>query len=204
MRFANSVDSLLILYITIKCKITKTFILIMKTFWIIISLLFCSNAFAGTRVFFSPSNQCENKIIKLINESEESIDAAIYSINNVDIVEALKKAHKRGVKIRILTDRLQASNKSSKVRELYDSGINIRVHSKHKIEHNKFSVYDGKIAATGSYNWTEPATTKNSENCVFFVNDSSTIEEYQDRFNYLWQINKKYKSELWFNRGEDE
>lgn len=96
------------------------------------------------QVYFSPSSKCENSIVKLINQSEESISAAVYAINNDAIVEALKKAHDRNVNIRILTDRLQASNRSSKVRELYDYGINIRVHSKFKIEHNKFAVYDEK------------------------------------------------------------
>lgn len=154
------------------------------------------------QIFFSPSNRCENSIIKLINQSEERIDVVVYAINNDDIVEALKKAQDRGVKIRILTDRLQASNKYSKVRELYNYGINIRVHSKHKIEHNKFAVFDNNVAMTGSYNWTNPATEKNSENCVFFFRDRDAIEKYQNRFEYLWQINTKTKSDKWFEKKE--
>lgn len=152
------------------------------------------------KVFFSPSLKCEAKIVDLINKSEERIDAAVYAINNDDIVCALKKAHDRGVKIRILTDRLQASNKSSKVRELYNYGINIRVHSKFKIEHNKFAVFDGKVASSGSYNWTNPASDKNSENCIFFIRNRQAVCEFQDRFNYLWRINTKTKSDLWFER----
>lgn len=166
---------------------------------LIIFLLNASIALADdTKVFFSPSAKCENSIVKLINESNSSIDAAIYAINNNEIVCALKKAYDRGVKVRILTDRLQASNKYSKVRELYDYGINIRVHSKHKIEHNKFAVFDEKIASSGSYNWTNPATEKNSENCVFFIKNKNVVREYLDRFNYLWKINTKKKSDLWF------
>lgn len=52
--------------------------------------------------------------MKLINNSELTIDAAIYAINNDEIVNALKKANNRGVKIRILTDRLQAAGKIQK------------------------------------------------------------------------------------------
>jgi len=152
-------------------------------------------------IYFSPSARCENKIIKYIKQSEEQIDAAVYAINNDNIVEALKKAHDRGVKIRILTDRLQASNKSSKVKELRKYGINIRVHSKFKIEHNKFAVFDKKVATSGSYNWTNPATEKNSENCAFFIKNQDAVKEYQDRFEYLWRINTKKKSEAWFERN---
>lgn len=151
-------------------------------------------------IFFSPSTKCENSIIRLINKSETTIDAAVYAINNDEIVKALKKASRRGVKIRILTDRFQASNRSSKVRELHDCGINIRVHSKYKIEHNKFAVFDGKIASSGSYNWTNPATSKNSENCIFFNRNKEAVKEYLDRFEYLWKINTKKKSDEWFER----
>lgn len=156
--------------------------------------------YAGMSAFFTPSKKCENSIIQRIDKAEKSIDAAIYAINNKDIVEALKNAHKRGVKIRILTDKLQASNKNSEVTELYEFGIKIRVNSKHKIEHNKFAIFDFNSVVTGSYNWTEPASDKNSENCLFFNRNKKTIQEYQDRFNYLWQINTKKNSDKWFIR----
>ncbi len=169
----------------------------------IISLLLLWQAYpsyAGMSVFFTPSDKCEISIIGEINKAEENIDAAVYAINNQDIVDALKDAHRRGVKIRILTDRLQASQKKSKVRELHDFGINIRVNSKHKIEHNKFAVFDAESVVTGSFNWTEPASKKNSENCLFFNHDRKTVRLYHNRFNYLWRINTRKKSEQWFNR----
>lgn len=155
---------------------------------------------AKTEIYFSPSLRCENNIIKFINKSEEQIDVAVYAINNRNIVKALKKAHDRGVKVRILTDRLQAAAKSSKVSELKEYGINLRVHSKYKIEHNKFAVFDEKIAVSGSYNWTNPATEKNSENCAFFIRNKDAVKEFQDRFEYLWRVNTKKKSDEWFER----
>lgn len=72
-------------------------------------------AFAKTEVLFTPSLQCENKIEQLIDKSKYSVDIAVYSINNIKLVEAIERAHQRGIKIRILTDRLQAASKSSGV-----------------------------------------------------------------------------------------
>jgi phosphatidylserine/phosphatidylglycerophosphate/cardiolipin synthase-like enzyme len=166
----------------------------------IIFFFITSPALADMKAFFSPSLNCENNIVKYIDKAQKSIDAAVYSINNKDIVKALKRAHDRGVKLRILTDRQQAGRKTSKVIELHDYGIKIRVNSKHKIEHNKFAVFDFDSVTTGSYNWTEPASTKNSENCLFFNRNKSTVREYHDRFNYLWQMNTRKSSEKWFNR----
>lgn len=150
------------------------------------------------QVAFSPSKECEDIIVNLINESKEKIDVAVYAINNDNIVKALKSADKKGIKIRILTDKLQARQKSSKVLDLYQSGLNIRVHSKYKIEHNKFAIFDDKYVITGSYNWTNPASKKNSENCLLSVENEDIIADYQSRFDYLWRINTKKKSDAWF------
>ena len=169
-------------------------------FTIITIMLFSLPCSAMVDIKFTPSNDCENTIITYIDNSQNHIDIAIYSINNNQIVNALKRAHKRGVKIRILTDKLQAASKSSKVVELYKYGINIRVNSKHKIEHNKFAIYDKQSASSGSFNWTNPASTKNSENCIFITNNTSAIDAYLKRFEYLWQINTKEKSDKWFKQ----
>ncbi len=173
----------------------------LKRFLLIVIYLCFFSAYtkaAEIRVYFSPSPLCEQNLISFIDKAKVSIDAAVYAINDEKIVQALKKAQDRGVKIRILTDRLQASNKNSKVRELYNYGINIRVHSKHKIEHNKFAVFDSQSTLSGSYNWTNPAGDKNSENCIFFVEDSQISETFAKRFNYLWQVNSQEKSDKWF------
>lgn len=168
-------------------------------FFIIFALSACS-LINNDKVAFSPSSKCENLIIKQINNSKYTIDVVVYAINNNNIVNALKKAHQKGVTVRILTDKLQASHKSSKVIDLYNAGLNIRVHSKHKIEHNKFAIFDKNTVLTGSYNWTNAATSRNSENCYLIVENKDIVEEYNSRFSYLWQINTKKKSEQWFKK----
>ena len=42
-------------------------------------------------IYFTPSLDCENNIIKRINNAQK-IDIAVYSINNVNIFNALLKA----------------------------------------------------------------------------------------------------------------
>ena len=86
-------------------------------------------------------------------------------------------AKDRGAKIRIITDRLMAKNKSSLVEELSDAGIPVLTNVKHKIEHNKFAVFGGRVVVTGSYNWTNNATKSNSENCLFFEQPNKEYSE---------------------------
>ena len=157
-------------------------------------------AFSEVEIAFTPSDECEKRIVGLIDKSQKSIDIAVYSINNQQIVEALERAKQRNVTLRILTDRLQASSKYSKVTEMHDKGLDVRVHTKNKIEHNKFAIFDGKAVSTGSYNWTNAASDKNSENCLFLLKDPINVKTYQERFEVLWKENTQDKSEQWFEK----
>ena len=120
--------------------------------------------------------------------AQATLDIAIYSINNVKIVEALRDAKGRGVKIRILIDRVQANGVGNRetTLSLKNDGFDVRIHSKNKIQHNKFAVADGVRVETGSFNWTMPAEHSNEENCLF-VNDPVIASAYAKHFRgHLW------------------
>ena len=68
------------------------------------------------RVYFSPGLDCENEIIKNINNAN-NIDVAVYSITNHNIRDALIAAHKRGANIRIIADYQQSKGKHSVTKE---------------------------------------------------------------------------------------
>ncbi len=139
------------------------------------------------RVYFSPGTDCEDNIIHEI-QFAKTIDIAIYSITNHDIANAIINAHNNGKNIRIITDRLQSHGKHSLTNTLESAGIPIRTNKHHKIEHNKFAIFDNRMVITGSYNWTESATTSNSENCIFIHN---ATRQYVNRFEYLWKLYDK-------------
>jgi len=43
---------------------------------------------------------------------------------------------------------------------------------------------------TGSYNWSKSAEEKNQENLLEFIDEEEIIEIYQERLDYLWELNK--------------
>jgi len=157
-------------------------------------------AFADTQVFFTPGEDCRTNLVALINRAQKTLDIAVYSLTDKTLSEALEEAHARGVKVRILTDRSQAQNKNAKIYSLYAAGVPIKVHSVHRLEHNKFVVIDGKYVETGSYNWTNSAADSNSENCLFMWNDPDTVGAYQARFDELWRLNPRSVSDRWFEK----
>ena len=136
------------------------------------------------RVFFTPSTDCETNIVDYINKSNK-IDIAVYSITNPYIANSLLKAHNRGAVIRVVTDRTQAKGKGSLIQKIKSAGIPVLTNKKHKIEHNKFAIFDDKYIVSGSYNWTTNASKYNSENCLFF---NQRHDEYSSRFEYLWKL----------------
>lgn len=141
----------------------------------------------GVKVFFTPSTDCEKNIVKAINNADK-MEIAVYSITNPAITNSLIAAHNRGATIRIVTDRTQAKGKGSLVSKIKAAGIPVLTNHKHKIEHNKFAVFDDIHVVSGSYNWTTNASKYNSENCVFFDQQN---KEFSYRFDYLWNLYNK-------------
>ena len=141
----------------------------------------------AVRVFFTPSTDCEKNVIAAINNAQK-MEIAVYSITNPGITDAIIAAHNRGAAIRIVTDRQMAKGKGSSVEKIRNAGIPVLTNKKHKIEHNKFAVFDDVHVVSGSYNWTTNASKYNSENCIFF---DQPEKEFTHRFEYLWDLYQK-------------
>ncbi len=147
------------------------------------------------------TKRCETEVIKLINNSTQTIDIAVYSINNDHIIKALEQAKARNVKIQILTDRIQAFGKSSKVKQLHNKGFDIKIHSHDRIMHHNFAIFDNAKDIEGSFNWTYSAANKNAEDCNV-IKSKKDIRTLRNRFDRLWQINKREPSECYFKNME--
>jgi len=139
-------------------------------------------------VYFSPGNGIMGRIVKEINNSGKSIDIAMYSFTKREIAQALVKAKKRGVNIRIVLDKQRSSNKYNKYRYFMNNGITPKLID--RTMHNKFAIIDGKLVITGSYNWTANAERNNYENILFIRNSPKLVKAYLNEFEGLWRIGK--------------
>lgn len=148
--------------------------------------------------------ECEKKLVDLIESASEYIDVSVYAINNKPLTDALIAAHRRGVRLRVLTDRTQAAGPSSRVWDLIDAGVPLRVHSHKKIMHTKVGIYDGRSVSSGSLNWTEPAVHKNEEVCDIFVDDPDYAAQHQKLFDLRWEANSPEKSDEWIEARKKE
>lgn len=143
--------------------------------------------------YFSPDRGAADVVIGFIDRCNVSIDAAVYSITHDGIAGALIRAHERGVAVRILMDKTQAGNQYADDERMAAVGIPVIRDTVTGLMHHKFMIGDAateeRAMATGSFNWTANADTKNMENFVI-IRLKYTIDEFQAEFDRLWALNQ--------------
>jgi phosphatidylserine/phosphatidylglycerophosphate/cardiolipin synthase-like enzyme len=143
----------------------------------------------GIKVYFSPNGGCQQAVVAEIRKATRTIDIAMYYLSSRDIAQALVKAQGRDVQVRIVLDQGQEIESASKSGYLIKRGFQVRYHLGFGLMHNKFAIMDGKSLITGSFNWTSTAEERNEEN-LLIITDEETIEQYKQRFDYLWNTSR--------------
>jgi phosphatidylserine/phosphatidylglycerophosphate/cardiolipin synthase-like enzyme len=139
-------------------------------------------------VCFSPDETCDEKLISFVGKAEKSIDMAIYDINLDQLVHKLLVQSKK-LKVRIVVDQRQSKGSHSLVSTLIKGGADVRYGHQRGIMHDKFTIVDGKMIETGSFNYTNHATQANQENQVYLAS-KSVVSRYQERFEHIWETAK--------------
>ena len=151
---------------------------------------------AGTaspaEVHFSPDEGIRRHLLHAIRDSRQQIDVAMYQFTSIELAEALTTAKHRGVRVRVLTDQEKATSGGPAIRILREKGIELRSLgvSEQSLMHHKFAVFDDRVVATGSYNWTNTAERANYENLVLF-DDRDVVARFTREFQRLWQSAKE-------------
>jgi len=127
----------------------------------------------------------KSEIISLINSASKSLYAAVYDINDSDIVSALLSAHKKGIDVKVVMDDMQAETEKDIVSPLNSAGILKTDNNKSALMHDKFVVIDGSKVLTGSTNWTENCLFYNNNNSLLIISDKLTAD-YTTEFNEMW------------------
>ena len=136
--------------------------------------------------FFSPDDDCAGKIIDLFSQARASVDICVFTITDNRIAEAMEKAHRRRVQIRVISDDEKSMDAGSDIDRFERFGIPVRVDRSEHHMHHKFAVFDKNKLLTGSYNWTRSASLHNDENFLI-TGDSGLIKIFTRMFDKLWR-----------------
>ncbi len=133
-------------------------------------------------VYFSPRGGCTEAVVAALAAARQSVHVQAYSFTSAPIAEALLDAQKRGVKIQIVLDRSQRSEKYSSFKFFENEHIPVAIDAKHAIAHNKIMLIDGQKIITGSFNFTRSAENDNAENLLLITGRPALYEAYEQNF----------------------
>lgn len=143
-----------------------------------------SRAAQPVTVCFSPPARggCDPTatVVRAVDGAHKTIRIQIYAFTARPILDALLRARRRGVDVRVIVDRSQFDRDrydTSAVSGLAAAGIPILVDTVPGLMHDKVMIVDGREVLTGSFNYTWSAEHRNAEN-LLLLRDAPLAADY--------------------------
>lgn len=138
---------------------------------------------ATLEVFFPPNDSTSHRLVELIDASTESIVFMASNFTSNPLSDAMITAESRGVNVSGIMDAENAiSDTGSDYQAMLAAGIQVVLDKDPGNMHHKVLVFDKKIVAFGSYNFTASAEKYNDEN-LLIIHDPELaarfLAEYQ-------------------------
>ena len=161
-----------------------------------VALVFPANSDAApsVEIYYAPEDLPGERLAALYGNARHYIYVAIFGITYPPIVKALVAAHKRGVNVRVITDRerLNDPKQRTAVETLSLAGIPIKVNRHENLMHLKQVVMDDEINTSGSMNQTGSGNRYNDERLDVFT-DPVTSARARDKFLAMWKDTERYQ-----------
>ncbi|MEI8306475.1 MAG: phospholipase D-like domain-containing protein [Chloroflexales bacterium] len=125
----------------------------------------------------------EHAIIADIDAATRSVDMATYEYNLTSVADALVRARRRGVKVRVALDRenLDDPTMAQWAGAAQDAKIPVTWEQTDAFMHSKFIIVDAKVVWTGSWNATNNDTYRNNNN-LLRITAPALVANYQAEF----------------------
>ena len=109
-------------------------------------------------------------------------------------MKALVAAKKRGVDVRIITDRekLNDKNQRAALKTLNIASVPIKINRHDGLMHVKQAVVDDHVNTSGSFNQTSSAARYNDERLDVF-HDAGTTHRAKEKFLKMWGDHARYE-----------
>src|SRR5262249_57111147 len=127
------------------------------------------------QVCFSPPlpQGCDptRTVVQALSSAQHQILVQAFSFTSAPIAKAIADARKRGVDVRVILDKSNATRGYSAATFLEHADVPVLIDA-HAIAHNKVMIIDGQTVITGSFNFTKAAEQNNAENLVLMHNSA--------------------------------
>ena len=123
-------------------------------------------------------------LIALLDSATKSLDAAVYSVSAQPIMQALERACRRGVRVRLLLERGTFHGQP------FPSCVQLQLDNNRRLMHDKFVIVDGETVWSGSTNWTRAGIYFDANNAIQIV-DQAVARAYEAEFTQMF-VQKRF------------
>ena len=124
---------------------------------------------------------CAALIADEVAAASASLLVQAYNFTEKRIVASLLDAHRRGVPVTVIVDKISMHQRGEGVSAVRAAGIPVFIDRKPHIAHNKVIVIDGATVITGSFNFSASAQCCNAEN-LLIVHSPALAAAYAANF----------------------
>jgi phosphatidylserine/phosphatidylglycerophosphate/cardiolipin synthase-like enzyme len=121
--------------------------------------------------------------VQTIDGARSTVLVQAYSFTSQPIAEAIVRAHERGIKVHVLLDKSQRTQKYTAAHILVQAGISVLIDAAHAIAHSKVMIIDTETVITGSFNFTKAAEERNAEN-LLIIRSSDLAHRYLNNWHF--------------------
>jgi phosphatidylserine/phosphatidylglycerophosphate/cardiolipin synthase-like enzyme len=166
-------------------------------FWLLTVVLVGANwdtSTASVEVWYGPEDRPLERVVQIYDHAKRYIFVAVYGLTSPLSVKALVGAKKRGVEVRILTDRerLNDPKQQTALSTLREAGIPIKINQHDGLMHLKQVVVDDEVNTSGSMNHTTSGNRYNDER-VDIIRDHAITVKAREKFLSLWKDQERFQ-----------
>lgn len=124
----------------------------------------------GSRQQNGIDNGVDDMLVQTIDRARASVDFAAMGFTRDTIIDALIRAHHRGVTVRFVGDARHAFGAQRAYDDLDRLGVEMQVGNQNHIMHDKFCLVDQRFVFTGTGNITATDIGRNDNNFIWIDN----------------------------------
>lgn len=125
----------------------------------------------------------DERLTAFVGGAQRTVDMAIYDLDLPNVTQALIDSHRRGVRVRLVTDTDNLKNEA--IGQLKAAGVTVVDDKRSAIMHHKFVVVDGAAVWMGSWNFTLHDTYRYNNNGALW-RDRQVAANYAAEFEKLF------------------
>ena len=151
-------------------------------------------AAVSVEVWYGPEDEPLRRIVHLYEQATRYIFVAVYGLTSPQAVKALIAAERRGIDVRIITDRerINDGKQRAALAALREAGIPIKINRHDNLMHLKQVVIDDEVNTNGSMNHTTSGNRFNDER-VDVIRDHAVSAKAREKFLSMWKDQERFQ-----------